>query len=657
MFLKVPRAPVSVIEPPAWVAELMDSLPIPRTRTGDDGVFALRGVPPGRTAVAVVSRSRLPLLRPGVRVQPDKPRDLGRIRLKDGEELFGRVIDSSGDPVPGAEVLAAPTSAMLPIEFAGPALRAAADGTFGATGLPRGRITLAARRGPGHRWILAEPQDIAGDVEVVLPDLLDLTLLLTSNAGTPIAAPRCTLLAGRGAGLPAVTALGLTRPIQVAERTEYADGRLRIRGLEPGVYTLRVTDPEHAVKAAVVDLSEDTELALALDARGALRVRAVDAAGESVAGAHVYAIAQPTPEWPAALPVPCGVTDSSGHVDLDRISGRVVEVVASHPALGRTRGVARRDQPTNTITFGEIGAIEGVLHENSRPVESRAWSVLLLPEGESAVPELPLISQLDREGRFRFGALQPGKYRVRAIESLDMLVTPGAVMELGKNSWMPSPRIADIEVRGGHTAQVRVDVGDPPPAADAPGARVTGNVLIDGEPGAGMVVMVDLDKDKPPLTTKVGRDGRFVLPHVPAGKRFFFAFDTVQHSMADNWPHMMWSGWVEVVANVDGDVIIEVRTATLAGEVIDPEGEPAAGAWVEAAGELATPGRPGAGAVRTRYVVKANRNGRFEVPGIPPGKWAVGNRSVGSKEVKGMLRDIAVEAGQLRDDLRIQLSR
>ena len=182
-------------------------------------------------------------------------------------------------------------------------------------------------------------------------------------------------------------------------------------------------------------------------------------------------------------------------------------------------------------------------------------------------------------------------------------------------------------------------------------------MLIDGRPGTGIMVVAELVEVQDPKMVQVDGEGRFDLGHIIAGTRFIYMFDIVQRSFADNQPHLMWSGNVEVTPGDDRELSINVQTGTLAGVVLDADGQHAAEVWVEAKGVLTTEGRSEDDSTRTRYVVQTDSEGRFEIEGIPPGTWRVGSRSADARTMTGGDTDIVVEPGQRRGDVRIQMRR
>ncbi|MEM7200189.1 MAG: sigma-70 family RNA polymerase sigma factor [Planctomycetota bacterium] len=653
MILRQEMGPTQVLRLPGWLRTAVEDLPIPRARTAADGTFALAGVTPGRTSVGVAAAGWVPMLRSGVRVSAGATRDLGSLRLDLGETLEGRVLDAADRPVADAEVLAAPSPTLTPFALAAPLTRSDAEGWFTVTGLPRGRVTVAARRTAGQRWTVAPPQPVGGNVEVRLAGTATLTLRLESDAGLPVAAPRCELVPGAGMGLPELSALGMVPPLELGDRLQRDGSRWTLRDLVPGPYTLRVSDPEHADVARLVQLDEDLELTLTLAARAPLGVRVVDHSGDPVHGAKVYARPAGSAAWIGSMPMPAGATDAEGAVALDRVAGDPVQVVVTHPAFGELEGEASRGRD-NVLAFGAPGSIDGVLHHSGRPADGAPWSVLLFAHG-SPTPDLPMVAQAGSDGRFAFGALQPGSYRLRAVESVDGLLTPGAAFEMARFSWMPSHRTAEVDVVGGRGVEVKLNVADEPEISDEPSGRVRGSVLIDGEPTADVVVMIEVGAERPPMSTKSDGDGRFDAGLVPEGRWFVVAFDTEQRTFADNWPHMMWSGYVDVATTTPAEIQIDVQTASLAGEVRDAAGQAAPAAWVEVHGALASAEREGDGRVTTRYVVQSDSAGRFELSGIAPGAWQLAVRLEGRKEPVGQTEAFDLGAGAARTGLLLRI--
>src|SRR5262245_10069997 len=169
LLIREPNAPVRVVEMPKWVKGAFDSLPIPSAFTDSAGRFRLVGVMPGSNMLATTMRGYLSDVKPSIQARAGQEKDAGRIKMKRGEELSGKVLDTAGKPVAGAEILAGSTLTMVPVDLAQRLGVTDAEGRFQGQGFSPGKVTVAARRGAGHPWIMAEPQPVFGDVVVTLP--------------------------------------------------------------------------------------------------------------------------------------------------------------------------------------------------------------------------------------------------------------------------------------------------------------------------------------------------------------------------------------------------------------------------------------------------------------------------------------------------------
>jgi hypothetical protein len=97
-----------VVALPAWLEKRLERLPLAATRTDEEGKFRLGGVRPGANLFTVTAEGALGFVNPALRVKAGQQKDLGTIRLTEGETVQGRVVDSKGKPIAGAEVLVAP---------------------------------------------------------------------------------------------------------------------------------------------------------------------------------------------------------------------------------------------------------------------------------------------------------------------------------------------------------------------------------------------------------------------------------------------------------------------------------------------------------------------------------------------------------------------
>ncbi|MBM3963410.1 MAG: carboxypeptidase regulatory-like domain-containing protein, partial [Planctomycetes bacterium] len=134
LLVREPAFPMNVVEMPRWAKDLFEKLPIPTAYTDPDGRFRLVGVTPGSNLLATTLASYLSDVKPSVPVRAGQEKDIGRIKLRRGEELVGKVVDGQGKPVADAEVLAGSTLTIAPVDLASRIGRTDAEGRFRGTG-------------------------------------------------------------------------------------------------------------------------------------------------------------------------------------------------------------------------------------------------------------------------------------------------------------------------------------------------------------------------------------------------------------------------------------------------------------------------------------------------------------------------------------------
>ncbi|MCB1154871.1 hypothetical protein KDL45_14545, partial [bacterium] len=189
-------SPVNVVEIPAWVKPAFENLPIPTARSASDGTFRLVGVMPGSNMLAITQKQFLPHVKPSVQVRAGAVRDVGKVRMRRGEELYAQVVDEKGEPVAGAEVLAGSTLTMAPVDLAQRLGQTNAEGIVEGTGFSPGKVTVAARRSANDPWVVAEPQNIISDVVVTLPATFSVTVSVRTAEGPVEQTPEFKLLRG-----------------------------------------------------------------------------------------------------------------------------------------------------------------------------------------------------------------------------------------------------------------------------------------------------------------------------------------------------------------------------------------------------------------------------------------------------------------------------
>ena len=626
VLIREEQAPVQVVAMPPWVSRVIEDLPIPSTHTDLEGHFRLVGLTPGANMMAVTKLGYLSDIKPRLLLKAGEERDVGRIRLREGEEIYGQVVDTSGEPVVGAEVVAAPTTQIAPIDFGSFVGPTDAEGRFQASGFPRGLVTVAARRSPGQHWVLAEPQFIDSDLILQLPGSFDLTVALVSKLGIAIESPAFRLIpAENGEGATEMAMLGFVRSVDLDGKLEQLeDGRHRITDLSEGQYTLLVTSPGHGVAVAGVALQSDEELTVDLDSQTHYSVRVTDLEGVPIRSAQIYALGSGRGRN-VDFPLHCGYTNAAGRLAIDQVSGNQIRLTAKHPAYGMAHARGSLGSGEITIVLSPPGTVEGELTEKGRPPELGKWSVIAVQNGRGgvsgALEDVPQFAVPNLEGVFHFSDLQPGQFTLQAVQSMDLLNSPGSVYTFAMTVMMEGQAPPqDVEVISGTITRVHIETSQTE-ILDGPGARITGMLMVNGRPATGMSVQIFGQNVR--KVSKVDETGLFDLGYVEEGKIQLMVIDLESGDMFSGGPTNLWSERLEIVANQDQHLNIDLQTTSLSGSVRNPQGDPIPLASVRLTGRVVREAASGAEPTLVNFRTQTDMQGRFEFVKLPAGEYSV----------------------------------
>lgn len=655
ILVREPQSPIRVVEMPDWAQEAFDNLPIPTTYSGEDGRFRLVGVVPGSNMLATTRFGYLSDVKPSVLVRGGQVKDVGRVKLKRGEELIGKVVDGAGEPVPEAEVLAGSTLTIGPVDLAQRLGKADASGEFRGEGFAPGKVTVAARRGPGHAWVLAEPQSILGDVIVTLPTVYGAEVSITLSDGKPAKEARFRLLQGRaGEGAAEMAVFGFVPPVDLRDRLRsVGEGRWRIDNLNPGRYTVVAEAAGHAAGFMAFDLTEaDTKVDLALVAKSQFVVLVRSTDDKPVRNAVVYAQAPRSKSRIFDMPLHCGRTNAEGRLVIDKFQAETLAVSADHPRWGVVHGDAKLGQDL-ILVMKPPGTLRGLLTENGKPPEAAKFSVTVEyrrgdgPRGP--MEQVPLLLTPGLDGSFAAAALQPGQYRIGVIKSLDALRSPGGIFALAQEMFLARDLPSEtVEVRSGEVVDVALDAGQKP--IDGPTAHLFGSVMVDGRLANGYYVTAQA-KDRR-FNAQVDAAGQFDLGTVPAGDISVNVLANSREVFAGPGT-TLWSTQLTLAAVEERDLTIAVNTSSMDGICVRADGSPAAGVFVQARGlakgQAAGPNQLWLGS-------PTDANGRFQFPQVAEGKWSLSARGDGENGGRGKLDEVEVAGGVPLSGLRLQLS-
>jgi RNA polymerase sigma-70 factor (ECF subfamily) len=471
--------------------------------TGKDGTYRIRGLEPGPVEVTVECL--------GYALETVRDLDVGAapaqrdFTLDRGQAIRGRVVDTEGAPIPGAEVTAIAEGGASPVddgsEFkerierrmrSGIASSRTDDGgTYEMPDLPRGAYTVLAR-GSGHEPSQAEGVTAGESApDIVLPRF-------SAVRGTVAAA-------GTGSAIPVFTVNVIDRARRAASDANdwrvgsqgdltYRDplGRFLYDGLRPGDYELIVISRGFLAFHADVRLEAGQELPIEVRLERGARIEGVvlDAeTGSPIASVNVSCHRQPPreemeavrkgkgglrPSMPPPSGMASGVSGEDGVFVLDGLMEGEYSITGAHPFYSSRPAMAElgsREARRVELRLQPTGRLEGSI-SGLKPGEGSAGRIHYTLGFDRLEPrekdEYKSMDEwgvgIDAAGRFQAQGLRPGSYRlVLRIREY----RPGKFTETGPGSGTrdlepigPEERIplGQVEVRARETIWFQASV-------------------------------------------------------------------------------------------------------------------------------------------------------------------------------------------------------
>ncbi|MCB9888107.1 MAG: carboxypeptidase regulatory-like domain-containing protein [Planctomycetes bacterium] len=642
---------------PPTVKRLYDMLPLPVAQSDDKGAFELRGVQPGDNVVVINKRGLQPLVKKALRVKSGAEKDAGTLRMREGEIVRGKVVDSAGQPIAGAQVLLANKSLIAPVHFASYAKPTDAKGNFSLTGMSPGQVFVAVRRSDKDGWTTRGPESVNADLEIKLAARRTLTIRFRPEAGAVPEKVDMRMIGVKGGNGPPVFDLALSGMlpwINLDGRiTRLDDGRFRITDLDAGDYALAVKAPGFAAAKHELTLDSDAEVEIALIPAITAKVQVVDEAGKPVRNASIYVElrGKKRSERVQQAPIAVGRTDEGGELLVENAQRGGARLSASHPAYGfyHLQVELPSAQPIVFRVF-KAGWLEGTLLDKGKPVLPGKHTLLVMrhwQETRGALEVPPRMSTSGAEGAFRVNGLAPGRYWVQAIPSIGLLGTPGGIAEMamGRHRHV---EMQEVVIESGRGSTLEFDLSGKRKIT-GPSARISGTVLLNGRPGAGLMVQ---GWGQNQLNADVDEAGRFDLGQVEVG-HFNISLRYGESAKVEPGRRetVFWSrsGKVEEGKDLVFDIVID--TGSIRGQVVDSSGRPAAGIQLRAVSQvIPKPGQqPQPGGASQK--VTSDANGEFHFQEVATGKYVVKAENNGF----GRSSQFEVQAGAPTAGVRVEL--
>ena len=602
-----------VLELPAWISDLIELLPVPETRTDEDGRFTLEAVPVGLATILVDCRGFVTKVHGPVSTGgAGGEQDLGEIRIDSGEALLGQVVDAAGHPVAGAEVLAGREVSLMQLGLVRPGDVTDRDGRFSVKALGDGPHLVAAR-GPGLiDWKVLSGQEPGMDHPIIrLDPTHDLTLSVLDGAGRPVKEPECLLRLGiEPAEVPV-----FSPPIRLAGRIKtQEDGTLLIARLGAAKYDLFIRGNGFATVREEVDLTAGPKtLRVTLEPEQSSTVRLVAAAtAEPVEWAVVAANRDHDWQRRSFVPTSSARSNSRGEAVLTGLRDGEYRLQVEHPGYAVTGAVLSVPSDDLVVEMTRGGSLEGRVHAAGKPLDEPRFIIVEGGDG------LMRFSLTDLDGRFEIDRIPPGTIRLELFRRFAH-ASPNDIAQELIESIRPERRLS-AEIVEGETTTLDIDLLGSDVAG--PTARLRGRLLVNGTPRANWSVTVfpggNWGQRK---STKTSADGAFEFGEVPSGGA------RVQlergGSVNRGWSDGHQVRTIQLAPNEVRELLFDLRTGGLRGRVVSHEvGSPVSGAQVEVSS-----GRPSLGLnEETTYSsvgALTDAAGEFSFPELPAGTYQI----------------------------------
>jgi len=465
------------------------------------GAFEFDNVPPGNYRLRIRERGYVPVER-SVAAEKGARADLGRLELDPGESVYGRVVDSRGQPIEGALVSVQPAD---PGFFLGRGdtggdlwseriqARTSADGSFEVAGLTKMKYRILAQAS-GYAVGTSEPLDPgAGTTITLLPGWSVAGYVSRADTGEPLAGATVSA-GGRTSRTDEEGAFQLEGIVPGEPMERFFGGGPRRRETSTRVL---VRHPEYVTER--VEISRDelaSPLAVRMWPRVVVRGEVVGADGTPLPGALVQIVpGEDVPEFLSTLLFfDAGVSDLEGKFELTGGGmdfGEDVRIKASHPLLATgfseefKLDKERRSIEGIRVVLVEGGTVEGRVTDGEAPLEGIQVRLGRVRPGDDdpgrqmmrvlGIPPGGVRVYTRGDGTFRFERVSPGAYELEAsgVKFADSTTVPVEVA-----SGAITSRELVLDPGGTIEGWVR-DTGDRPVA----GATVRVMRVVGGEEG------------------------------------------------------------------------------------------------------------------------------------------------------------------------------
>jgi hypothetical protein len=437
-----------------------------RVGVDGNGYYRLEGLGPGPVSIEAVHPDYPRAVRD---VELDEGRNALDLTFAGGQNVSGRVTDTEGNPLAGADVQLVASGRA----FGGPSARSNPDGTFTMPGVRDGTYdALAAAEGfatSARVPVSVAAQPVAG-LELRLDRGATITGRIIGLAPERFAATRVEA-EGRG-------------PESFGSGAVDVDGAFRIEHLPPGAYTVRARLQDSGRQAVGQAVLEPGSPAVRVDlefGRGLELSGVVTQAGEPRGGLTVFA------EGVDVDAEGFSETDVRGKFRIDGLEPGSFRIHVRDFASGLAYSESVDLSTSRELSVAlPTASVSGRVRDAADREPLSGVTLTLVAADEAARPLLaPHTTSTDLEGRFTFAGVADGSWRLAANHAGHAARVVPIELELARS-------VDDVEIdldpTEGLTVESRLPGGAAPEAVllavlDASGGRLVGGSYSTGENG------------------------------------------------------------------------------------------------------------------------------------------------------------------------------
>jgi len=604
-----------------------------------DGKFLIKALDAGTFDLTLQPPDYADVTREAIKLKSGETTDLGTIRVKESKSIAGKVVDTTGQPIAGASISAMWVDADMRLSRES---KTGADGHYRMAGLGDQPLRNVMVRAPGYANATrdaASPGDTAVDFTLEKTGSLVGRVLLPGGAAPAAFRVQAFPEAKEKQERPGMRIVIGGRPDDDQIFTD-PSGNFRLDGVEPGTVTVTANADGKAPGRksglkVVPDQATDVGTITLEDGR-VLRGRVVSAKDDAPVPGATVSVAQPqgfmmTVGRDSAAGVAISALD--GRFEIAGLEPRTYAVDVTQPDYspnsGRVEIAPDADTDDFVVKLSRGGTITGLVRDAQRQIVPNAGVLLTkIPMGGG-----PQTVSTGPDGRYTFEKIAPGEYMViRAPTGGGPLMLIGGMKQ--------------VTVREGETTVHDLD--------DASKINVTGRVLKGGQPVANAMLFFSVgDGNGPASDLKQSRsdaDGRYQIGLDAAG-----AYAVVVSTGGAFFGGGRSSIPVQVPDQPNPVVDITMKTAGIAGRVLNVDGKPISGAVVSATAAGAAAGSQGhrGGAMQDQ----SDPDGSFLIDGVDPGTYTVTAAAPGYRNATVPPVTVANESDVPAVDVRMEAGR